>query len=69
VLATSQFINPSYRLLSRNVKTKIYVTIILPVVLYGVKLGLSHKGKNIDMRVFQNRALGRIFGRKRDGIV
>jgi hypothetical protein len=31
----------STRLLSRNVKVKIYETIILPVVLYGVKLGLS----------------------------
>jgi hypothetical protein len=34
-------------LLSRNVKHKIYTTIILPVLL-DVKLGLSHKGKSID---------------------
>jgi hypothetical protein len=31
----------SSRLLSRNVKAKIYKTIILPVVCMGVKLGLS----------------------------
>jgi hypothetical protein len=31
----------SSRLLSRNVKVKIYKTIILPVVFMGVKLGLS----------------------------
>jgi hypothetical protein len=29
-------------LLSRNVKVKIYKTIILPVVLYGCEIGLSH---------------------------
>jgi hypothetical protein len=33
--------NPlSSRLLSKNLSIKIYKTIILPVVLYGVKLGL-----------------------------
>jgi hypothetical protein len=32
----------SSRLLSKNLKTKIYVTLILPVVFYGYKLGLSH---------------------------
>jgi hypothetical protein len=31
----------SSRLLSRNVKVKIYKTIILPVIFMGVKLGLS----------------------------
>jgi hypothetical protein len=47
------------RLLSRNAKVKIYKTIILPVVLYG----LSHKGKSI-FRVFENRVIRRIFGPK-----
>jgi hypothetical protein len=32
----------SSSLLSKNIKIKIYRTIILPAVLYGVKLGLSH---------------------------
>jgi hypothetical protein len=54
----------SSRLLSRNVKVKIYKTIILPVVL-GVKLGLSHLRKT----VFENRVLRRIFGGpKRDEV-
>jgi hypothetical protein len=35
-------------LLSTSRNTKIYRTVILPVVFYkGVKLGLSHGGKNI----------------------
>jgi hypothetical protein len=41
--------NPlSSHLLSKNVKIKIYKTILLPVVFMDVKLGLSHLGKNID---------------------
>jgi hypothetical protein len=34
----------------------------------GVKLGPSHKGKNTDLRVFDNRALRRIFGLERDHV-
>jgi hypothetical protein len=33
----------------------------------GVKLGLSHGGRNKD-RVFENRVLRRIFGPKRDEV-
>jgi hypothetical protein len=32
----------SSRLLSRNLKVKVYKTTILPIVCTGVKLGLSH---------------------------
>jgi hypothetical protein len=32
----------------------------------GVKLGLSHLGRNKGGRVFENRVLRRIFGPKRD---
>jgi hypothetical protein len=32
----------------------------------GVKLGLSHKGKNIDLTVFFNRVPRRIFQPKRE---
>jgi hypothetical protein len=52
--------------LSRNVKVKIYETIILPVVLYGSEtwpLTLRNKHR---LRVFENRVLRRIFGPKRD---
>jgi hypothetical protein len=32
----------------KGLKIKIYKTIVLPVVFMGVKLGLSHRGKNRD---------------------
>jgi hypothetical protein len=38
----------SFHLLCRNVKIKIYKTIILPVVLYGCKTWFLPFGKNID---------------------
>jgi hypothetical protein len=58
----------SSRLLSRNVKVKIYKTIILPVVLYGcVTWSLILKEEH-RLRVFENRVLRRIFGPKRDEV-
>jgi hypothetical protein len=58
----------SSRLLSRNVKVKIYKTIILPVVLYGCETwSLTLREEHI-LRVFENRILRRIFGPKWDGI-
>jgi hypothetical protein len=55
----------SYRLLSRNVKVKIDKTVILPVVLYGCEtLSLTIREEH-RLRVFENRVLRRIFGRKR----
>jgi hypothetical protein len=38
----------SFRLLRRNLMIKIYKIITLPVVLMGVKIGLSHQGKKMD---------------------
>jgi hypothetical protein len=37
----------------------------------GVKPGLSHQGKNVDVykHVFENRMLRRIFGPKKDEVV
>jgi hypothetical protein len=58
----------SSRLLHRNVKVKIYKTIILPVVLYGRETwSLTLKEEN-RLRVFKNRVLTRIFGPKRDEV-
>jgi hypothetical protein len=34
----------------------------------GMKLGLSYEGKNIDMRVFENRVLRRIFELKKEKV-
>jgi hypothetical protein len=49
------------------VKVRIYKTIILPVVLYGCETSLTVK-EELKLREFENRALRRIFGAKRDGV-
>jgi hypothetical protein len=58
----------SSRLLSRNVKHKIYTTIILPVVLYGCETWSFALREEHRPRAFENRVLGRIFGPKRDEV-
>jgi hypothetical protein len=58
----------SSRLLSKNVKVKIYNTIILPVVLYGCETWCLTVREEHKLRVFENRVLRRIFGPKRDGV-
>jgi hypothetical protein len=58
----------SSRLLSRNVKVKIYKTIILPVVLYGCETWSMTLREEHRLRVFENRVLRRIFGPKRDEV-
>jgi hypothetical protein len=51
----------SSRLLSRNVKVKIYKTIILPVILYGCETWSLTLREERRLRVFENRVLRRIF--------
>jgi hypothetical protein len=58
----------SSRLLSRNVKVKIYKTIILPVVLYGCETWSFTLREENRLRVFENRVLRRIFGPKREEV-
>jgi hypothetical protein len=58
----------SSRLLSRNVKVKIYKTIILPVVLYGCETWSLTLREERRLRVFENRVLRRIIGPKRDEV-
>jgi hypothetical protein len=55
----------SSRLLSRNVKVKIYKTVILPVVLYGCETWSLTVREEHRLRVFENRVLRRIFGPER----
>jgi len=58
----------SSRLLSKNLKIKIYRTIILPVVLYGCDTwSLTLRGER-KLRVFENMVLRRIFGRRREEV-
>jgi hypothetical protein len=57
----------SSSLLPKNVKMRIYKTIILPMVLYGCEtLSLTLK-EELRLRMFGNRVL-RIFGPKRDEV-
>jgi hypothetical protein len=58
----------SSRLLSKNVKVKIYKTIILPVVLYGCETWSLALREEHRLRVFENRVLRRIFGPKKDEV-
>jgi len=58
----------SYRLLSKNLKIKIYRTIILPVVVYGCETWSLTLRKERKLRVFENVVLRRIFGSRRDEV-
>ena len=49
----------------KNLKIKIYRTIILPVVLYGCQPWWITLREECRLRVFENRALRRIYGPKR----
>jgi hypothetical protein len=55
----------SSRLLSKNIKIRIYRTIILPVVLFGCETWSLTLKEEHRLRVFENRVLMRIFGVKR----
>ena len=53
---------------SKNLKIKIYRTIILPVVLYQCETWSLTLREERRMRVFENRVLRRIFGPRRDEV-
>jgi hypothetical protein len=56
----------SSRLISNNLKIKIYKTAILSVVLYGCETWSLTLGEEHRLRVFENRVVRRIFGPKRE---
>ena len=58
----------SSRLLSKNLKIKIYRAIILPVVLYGCETWSLILREEMKLRVFENMVLRRIFGPRRDEV-
>jgi len=58
----------SSRLLSKNLKIKIYRTIILPLVLYGCEVWSLTLREERKLRVFENMVLRRIFGPRRDEV-
>jgi hypothetical protein len=53
-------------LYKKNLKIKIYKTIILPVVLYGYETWSLTLEETHRLSVFENRVLWRIFGPKRE---
>jgi hypothetical protein len=58
----------SSSLLSKNLKIKIYRTIIMPLVLYGCETWSLILRGECRLRVFENRVLRRIFGPKRNKV-
>jgi len=58
----------SSSLLSKNIKIKIYRTIILPVVLYGCDIWSFTMREERRLRMFENRVLRKIFGPNRDEV-
>jgi hypothetical protein len=56
-------------LLSRNLKIRIYKTIILFVVMYGCEIWSLTLREEYRPRVFENRVLRRIFGPKRGKVM
>jgi len=58
----------SSKLLSKNLKIKIYRNLILPVVLYGCETWSLTLQEEKKLRVFENRVLRRIFVPRMDGV-
>jgi hypothetical protein len=58
----------SSRLLPKNVKIRIYETIILPVVLHGCETWSLTLREKHRLRMSENRVLGIIFGPKKDEV-
>jgi hypothetical protein len=54
--------------LSKNLKIRIYKTIILPVILYGCETWSLTLREEHRLRVFENKVLSRIFEPKRDEV-
>ncbi|KAJ4428733.1 hypothetical protein ANN_25726 [Periplaneta americana] len=58
----------SSSLLSKNLKVRIYRTVILPVVLYGCETWTLTLREEHRLRVFENKVLMKIFGAKQDEV-
>ncbi|KAJ4427358.1 hypothetical protein ANN_24978 [Periplaneta americana] len=56
----------SSSLLSKNLKVRIYKTVILPVLLYGCETWTLTLREEHRLRVFENKVLRKIIGTKRD---
>jgi hypothetical protein len=56
-------------LLSKNIKIRIYKSIILPVVVYGCKSWFLTLREEHRLKVFEDSVLRKIFGPKRDEVM
>jgi hypothetical protein len=54
--------------MSKNIKIRIYKSVILPAVLYGCETWSLTLKEEHRLRVFENRELRRIFGPKRNEV-
>jgi len=54
--------------IQKKIKIKVYITIILPVLLYGRETWSLTLREERRLRVFENRVLRRVFGPKRDEV-
>ncbi|KAJ4441925.1 hypothetical protein ANN_11787 [Periplaneta americana] len=66
IIVTQKLLSSS--LLSKNLKVRIYKTVILPVVLYGCETWTLTLREERRLRVFENKVLRKIFGAKRDEV-
>jgi len=57
-----------FQLLARNIKSKMYRNVILPVVLYGCETWSFTFREGCRLRIFEDRVLRRIFRPKRDEV-
>ncbi|KAJ4444158.1 hypothetical protein ANN_05947 [Periplaneta americana] len=58
----------SSSLLSKNLKVRIYKTVVLPIVLYGCETWTLTLREEHRLRVFENKVRRKIFGAKRDDV-
>ncbi|KAJ4438846.1 hypothetical protein ANN_14799 [Periplaneta americana] len=59
----------SSSLLSKNLKVRIYKTVILPVLMYGCETWTLTLREEHRLRVFENKVFRKIFGAKQDEVI
>jgi len=59
----------NFSLSSKNIKIKIHSSIIFPVVLYGSESSSVTLTEGHVLKMFENRALRNISGRRRDEVI
>jgi len=68
MLAAIQFKISVFLSVLYKIKTKMYKSVILPVVLYGCETWSFYLREGHKLRVFENRVLRKVFGPKREEV-